>query len=254
MVRQACWGVLLAAAAWAGPAQAINYDGSGTASTWFRNHEGPRVSISYCNGQDCVVENTTYAGASIDASMSPGSIRVNLAASGWGDGWGEVGYMGTFNDKITLTSSTLPAGTPVQLRYSVLFDVATSGGAGGAPVFTVSLGQFADCCNAVFNQWNATTTAPAALTQGVLVWGVGQTVDLTGRLAVGTGQAHRVPGLATAEGTVRYFVDAMDPQVQIVSASGYDYRMAAPVPEPAAWATLVAGLALLGRQLRRRTR
>lgn len=254
MVRQACWGLLLAAAAWSGPALAINYDGSGSASTWFRNHEGPRVSISYCSGQDCVVENSTYASASVDASMSPGSIRVNLAASGWGDGWGEAGYTGTFNDKITLTSSSLPAGTPVSLRYSVLFDIATTGGAGGAPVFTVSLGRFADCCNAVFNQWNASMAAPPALTQGIMTWNVGETVDLTGRLVVGTGQAHRAPGLATAEGTVRYFVDALDPQVQIVAASGYDYRMAAPVPEPEAWAMMVAGLALLGRHLRRRTR
>jgi len=248
-------GVLLAAAAWSGPALAINYDGSGSVSTWYRNHEGLRPpSISYCSGQDCVVENSTYAGASIDASMAPGSIRVNLAASGWGDGWGELAYMGTFNDKITLASASLPAGTPVQLRYSVLFDVATSGGTGILPAFTVSLGRFADCCNAVFNQWNATTPAPAALTQGVMTWNVGETVDLTGRLAINTGQAYREPGLATAEGTVRYFVDALDPQVQVVSASGYDYRMAAPVPEPQTCALLVAGLALLGRQLRRRTR
>ena len=253
MVRQACMGLVFLWAAFAGQAQATNYNGGGSVSTWYRNHEGLRgPSISYCDGKDCVAENTTYAQASLNASMAPGSIQVDISANGWGDGWSEVSYRGFFNEQLTLTSASLAPGTPVQVRYSVLFDIATTGGADISPQFTVSHGRFADCCHAVFNQWDSRMAPPPALTQGVLQWHVGQTQDVTGQLLINVGQEFRAPGLATATGTVHYYVDVLDPQATLVSQSGHDYRMAAPVPEPHAWALMLAGVALLGRTLRSR--
>jgi PEP-CTERM motif len=45
----------------------------------------------------------------------------------------------------------------------------------------------------------------------------------------------------------------LDPRATLAASSGHDYGLAAPVPEPHAWALLLAGGALLAGVSRRRS-
>lgn len=239
-------------AAWAGQAHAATYDSSGTAATWYRNHEGLRgPSIAYCGGANCTATDSTYSFASLQAVIHTGAISVDIEAGGNGDGWGEVSYRGYFIDTFTVQSNQLAPGTLVDVRYTVDFDIAAAGGVGIWPQFTVSLGPFLDCCHAVFQTWDANSPPVPGLLQGVLRLPVGQQQSLTGQVVVNTGRGHRAPGTAVAAGSVNFYVDVLDPQARVAAASGYDYSITA-VPEPETWALLVAGLAVVARVASRR--
>ena len=137
---------------------------------------------------------------------------------------------------------------------SVDFNIASSGGACITPQFTVSFGPFPDCCHSVFRTWDSRSPAVPADLYGVRQVPVGVEQQITGQLVANIGQAYRAPGTALAAGSVNFYLEVLDPGATLSSASGFSYRMAAPVPEPGTWAMLLAGGALLAGVSRRRRR
>jgi hypothetical protein len=196
-----------------------------------------------------------------------GAVRVNHGALGaYAEAIGQFGVLSTvvFQDTLTVTSSTLAAGTPVDLLLSLSLDYALSGTIGGA-----SLDAFFGLGNSQSGQ--ATTQLTAFSDLGVTVdrttatfhTFVGATIGLTAQLHVGasagnccqTGQ-----GLGDALNTMRFFVDTAGPMASAfsyTSETGAPYftpppTEPAPVPEPASLLIVVMGLA--GAVAHRRSR
>lgn len=231
-----------------GTAQAITYTGSGSAWSSYTNYEGTQIpGISYCVGQHCVAENSKWGStASLDASLSPGLITVDMLSTGWGDGYSSVNYRGYFDDSFSVLSDSLAPGSLVTLRYTVRFDVVSTGTSGPNPTYTVSLGPSLDCCHLIFNQWYSAggNMIPAGGTVTAFQQvGVGSVHNLTGQLAAATGRIHSDPGTSTINGSVHFYVDVLEAGAYLQAASGHNYSLSAPVPEPTTWVLMLAGLA-----------
>jgi hypothetical protein len=169
-------------------------------------------------------------------------------------------------DTITVTSATLPAGTPVDLRVTTTLHVNISsppyGNASAAadvlfskPGYTYTDDNGSSYFGLVSWQYNGTDlSGHNDLSSDVLHTYVGDTftVELDAQAqATGDADAARPAGYAVADaGNTAYFnLDPLTPGADYTAASGLSYDT--PVPEPTSL-VLTAGLSLLALRRRRR--
>lgn len=213
--------------------------------------------------------------ATVDATAAQfGSLAGQLSAGSQMPGsytgaGGAVRLRDAWSDLFTIGSTTLAVGTPVQLQLTVLLDVSMlaidpDGAPGGASATGRAAAAFHD------GGWDAPWLAGLELRTGegqanhqldgvfshsaVFATTVGQTLHLVGDLSMNVNHSSSTQARdwssAFTNGSAVYRVDALTPGVEITTASGYSY--ATPVPEPGAWALMLAGLCAVGPWVRRR--
>lgn len=211
------------------------------------------------------------------------SVVSTGSATGAG-GVAETTAWATFNDTLTVTSSLLPFGSPVTLRYdfslnrsvniSESYQTAPTGHASGYLYTGLTMSRngtegvnqnwcAGDCSNLNLPALGAVQIASAGIDtfSGQMQLQVGDVVSVFSSLstfsrAILSGITFATPTFGTYSTEVRSF-DSAHPYFRIegqdaflVAASGHDYTM--PVPEPGTYALLLAGLAMIGQTVRRR--
>jgi hypothetical protein len=186
-------------------------------------------------------------GSASEANPGPAGID-STSTSGQGT------FIGQWQDTLTITSSSLQAGTPVTLDFTLLTNASLScTGPSGTVEATatfeanLSVEQLSDnTCNTPFQQSQQMTFLTA----------VGDTVSVSGQLnlfASGEG-ANGVTSTGTADPPQSsFFIDSLTAGVSYSSASGQTYfTPASTVPEPASFLWL--GIVLTGILTPRRFR
>lgn len=170
-----------------------------------------------------------------------------------------------WQDTLTITSDTLPAGSLVNVDLTAVLD-STISNPHNTPNTGVTTTFYASSPSTSLSfQVAGSTTSNTASKSRAWTFRVGETVTLTAYLNVSayawagyninyTGQI--VPNDATfvdASNTGHYYFDiAPGVDASVVSSSGHNYSVTAPVPEPASLLSLllIGGLALTSRRRR----
>lgn len=198
--------------------------------------------------------------------LSAGSQMPDVGYNGSG---GSARLRDAWSDLFTIAASSLAAGTPVTLKLTVQLDVSMlaidpDGSAGPATATGRAVAAFHH------GGWDAPWITGLELRTGsgqehdrldgvfrnstLLNTTVGETLPLVGDLSLNVNHASskqaREWSSSYTYGTARHWVDVLTPGVTISTASGFDY--ASPVPEPQAWALMLAGLCAVGLGARRR--
>ena len=188
-----------------------------------------------------------------------------------GDGSGSV--RAYWYDTFEVRSNSLAAGTPVNLALGVNLNIAdmyapadlgacSVGGTGGCASALASI-HFAgpDCCTLASKE--VRTPLLGEPTGGFITNGTG-----SGTYATAVGATFTLVGVlrlnafvnvnyddayaAKVAASAVFNIDPTTPDAFLVSGSGVNYGALAPVPEPHAWAMLLAGLAGISLFARRR--
>ncbi len=236
---------------------------------------------------------TTAVAADLFAThtVSTSIVSFGSSASGWAEGGAGVirmdalvhvvnaanfGYQpqGNFiqsggqNNSVGLTeqlivnSATLPAGTPVDLLFTLSFaqTVTLSQAAsmylgGGYYAAFAANPQYGVAVNLVANGVDDVNATGSSVVMHTLVGGY---INVTESMSGGVGATYfdstERSGEADASHSAHFYVDALTAGVSIGSESGHDYSTASSVPEPGAAALFMSGLACLGGLVRRRRR
>ena len=186
--------------------------------------------------------------STVSAHTTLGSTSGSLAVSSIGrDGAGSASLDGMWWDTFTVTSDTLPFGTPVELSVRVDLDALVMASAfAPAPYTRAQAGLTYGGRDGPGMAFASTQDGFSLSNSGSRVQVVGQTFVLYGRLLAFSDTSWQVgPDAGSVNASARYFVDILTPGASYTTASGHDYSLS-PVPDAPAWAAWLAGLALLG--------
>ena len=177
----------------------------------------------------------------------------------------------SWDDSVSFVKAGAPIGTVVDVRVNLVVDIEHV----SALIDTLALTVASFSFTAHGNTWCLRANSPnydcPAGTPGLQV---GHN-EISFDLQVQTGMSYNWGAYMHAESVVESYswthpfdsiasIHAMNtahsyytvltPNTSLLSASGHDYALPSPVPEPASYATLLIGLGLVGVQLRRRAR
>lgn len=242
------------------------------------NPNGSRsVSGDGVSSAGTISEITHYGAGSLSAFAGPGTLKVKVDAVGFIDALPFYEPRVTaiagaqMTDGVLVTSSTLPAGAIADYTVTLSVDIShnspiyykpegfphgtfdlslyygTSGGTNlhlpvdfGGPSASWPVGSVVSFTQTFTGQAPVGSSVPLYLSIGAAA-----------REWVRTGDAHIYQTHIDASNTIRLFVDANTPGVELVSESGHDYSTNA-VPEPSVVGLAAAGLiALCARRSRR---
>jgi hypothetical protein len=176
--------------------------------------------------------------ATVRAEMGYLGVRVFAGSAGFTSGAVATG-IAKFSDDLTITSDTLPFGTPVTLEFSMnlngttVFDTFNPfPSATGLDSSIFLIGQVAGVSR-VYHELHRFGRAVQVTgnTMFTVNSTVGATLTLIGTLDINVRsdfQALANSGLSDYLDSARFFATPDDPEVSIVSASGHDYS----IPEP----------------------
>jgi hypothetical protein len=199
----------------------------------------------------------TSASLSNATGSGSGAVRVEHGAlGGYAQAQGKFGVLSSlaYSEKLTVTSGSLAAGTPVDLLISLDLDYALSGSTGGGSI-EAFLGLGSAQSPQAFTRFNADSDSGITLDQRTAVFHtfVGDVIELVAQLHVGASAGNCCEngfGEADALNTMHFFIDpvGLDPTLfSYVSETGAPYLSPPPpstaVPEPATLSLLAAGLA-----------
>ena len=159
-------------------------------------------------------------------------------------------FVGIWQDAITITSNTLPDGSPVDLVATVSVDGelhCTGVGASVQNLATFTVGPSplvlsSNLCNSVFRESQSITVAAF----------VGEALAMQGQSSIFAGAQglNGEPAVATVDPPASaFFIDSATPGASYVTASGHSYSS---TPEPGTLTLFGSGLFGLGSVLRRR--
>jgi hypothetical protein len=195
------------------------------------------------------ITGSVFGSAYESCPSPPGSDCFEAIGAGRFDGF--------WNDTLTVTSRTLPAGSPVDLMATASIDAETHctgvgasvqalafleaepGTLGGVPPLVLS----SNLCNSVFQQSQSETFTAL----------VGESVFVQGQLSLlASGYAlNSEPAVATVDPPAsQFFINSLTPGSTYVTASGHSYSS---TPEPGTLMLFGSGLLGLGTVLRRRS-
>jgi len=211
------------------------------------------------------------ASAILGGYVSPGAIGTSATSQGLGVGGAEgiISAALTWGDTLTLLSTSLPKGTPINLQFTL----ALSGNLGvtgdnfyvnhiqdpNSAIFQAGLSVFlpgAGSITATGGLLDGTTFGyppnfPAGLYTMSAIAQVGDSFAISGyanssTVAYSGTLSPEVTAFVDAEHTSRVFVQVLTPGVTLESASGATYApAAAAVPEPGTWVLLISAVLCL---------
>jgi hypothetical protein len=194
--------------------------------------------------------NSWSASARASGSVDYGVISADLQAWGNRNGYTYVNAIAEARDywvdSFTITSTTLPAGTPVELQLGVQLraSLASSGFGQGFALAVIGTGLDAGWLTGVDTR-NVGGGTHSSLTS---YWtSVGAEVSFVGQLnSRAWAESGEGVGSATTAAWAGFTVDLLTPGASYLTASGHDYgSQVAAIPEPGSWALLLAGIAAL---------
>lgn len=198
---------------------------------------------------------------SAGSQLPEGAYTASGGAARLRDAW---------SDLFTIGSSTLAAGTPVQLQLTVLLNVdmlavdpdgAGSAGATGRAAAALHFGGWDAPWITGLDLHTGTGQAQSSLSgpfsqTAVVNATVGQTLHLVGDLSLNVNHSSsaqaRLWSSAFTNAEAIYRVDLLTAGATVSTASGFSYGTPAPVPEPGTWLLMLAGLCAVAPRLRRR--
>ncbi|MCW5558978.1 MAG: hypothetical protein KIT22_14250 [Verrucomicrobiae bacterium] len=203
-------------------------------------------------GQTATTAEVSFSGggrvgeAEVRAAMGDLGVRVFAASEALTQGQVAAG-IATFSDELTITSATLPLGTPVSLQFTMQLDGTTQ----FDPPTTLAnyldsniylTGQAAGFGHNYIEHHRS--GRPVAITgdnQFTLNSTVGSTFGFVGRLHIDVRSDFlSVPSSALSDylASAKFFAMPSSSDVSIVSASGHDYAI---IPEPQHYAFAMSG-------------
>ena len=210
---------------------------------------------------------TTASLTNADGSGT-GAVKADHGSLGaFAEATGRFGVLSSivFLDTLTVTSSTLADGTPVDLAITLSLDYTLSGSGGGGSI-DAFLGLGHSQAGQTTTQFTAYSELGITVDRRTAVFHtfVGAVVGLTAQLHVGAGAGNCCEdgyGLGDALNTMHFFVDAVGlsaDRFTYVSETGAPYFTPSPdpvpAPEPATLILLASGLGgLFARRRHRRS-
>lgn len=218
------------------------------------------VGGATASGQSSAYFGTLGAYAAVTV-VNPGGLDPTGTRQSVADGWS------TWTDAVTITKLGAPTGTPIDIRVDLVIHVADVSVARSDWAITVAQVSFTThgavwCLSqASPNSYGCgADTLPLTVGRNDISFvrhtftGVqGFAATLTASTVVESYSntvAFSSSALADAMNTAHSYYSVLSPDTTLQSASGHVY---APVPEPAAWASLLVGLGFFGLRLRRRS-
>ncbi len=183
-------------------------------------------------------------GNSASGTVAFGALSGTVYGAGPGNGLGAGQYTGNWDDILTVTSTTLEAGTPVNLLVALSVDTTTTCSGSGTVLTTASfsgggagLSFQSAACNTTFNKSGTALISTA----------VGSSFEIEGELDL-SAEAVNLPGSASVDPSSGVFIDSETPGASYTTASGTNYETPTQsVPEPSLALLLASGLlALVG--------
>jgi PEP-CTERM motif len=190
------------------------------------------------------------ARADASGSLDYGVISADMVAYGNRNGYVYVNAIAEARDywvdSFTISSATLPAGTPVELQLGVQLraSLATSGFGQAYALAVIGTGLDAGWLNGVDTR-NVGGGSHSSVSSFMSY--VGAEVTFVGQLnSRAWAESGEGVGSATTDAWAGFTVDLLTPGASYRTASGHDYGTpAAPIPEPGSWALLLGGIAAL---------
>jgi hypothetical protein len=187
------------------------------------------------------------SGNSASGTVAFGSLTGAVSTTGGIESSGEGFYAGFWEDNLTVTSTTLAPGTPVDLGFSLFIDTTTTCSGNGL-VQTIAgisvpgnnLSFQSSACNSTFDK-SGTLLLPTSVGASVFVEGQ---LELTATEAFG--------GSASIDPSANFFIDSLTSGASYTTASGSTYfTPTSSVPEPGTFVLLTGGLIMFATALRR---
>lgn len=190
------------------------------------------------------------AWADASGSLDYGVISADMYAYGNRNGYTYVNAIAEARDywvdSFTITSATLPAGTPVELQLGVQLraSLASSGFGQGYALAVIGTGLDAGWLTGVDTR-NVGAGSHSSATSFLTF--VGAEVSFVGQLnSRAWAESGEGVGSATTGAWAGFTVDALTPGASYRTASGHDYgSQVAAIPEPGSWALLLGGIVAL---------
>ena len=245
---------------------AVSSSGSGSISWPGDEYQGP----SAASGSFAATADFGHLGVRVEGGASASSGLFSAFRASAGGSYGQAGFYDT------LQISGAETGQEVILQYSVPVHGSFTGSydpdAGGSVtgLFTVgySFGEVVGCLDSNGSSSNVchdtlvgdslTGTFKAIAGNPINIWtgiSVSASAIAGGKLSderwpIADGTSASIVG--AFDHTVLTYITPLDPGVTLAAASGHNYAIPAPIPEPETYALMMAGLGVLGAVARRK--